>query len=47
MLNRVAKMVDSIGTNKYTYHPGGQLYTEDLAAPPGYRKHRAPVQFTP
>jgi uncharacterized protein RhaS with RHS repeats len=28
-LNRVTNMVDGIGTNRYTYHPGGQLYTED------------------
>src|SRR5262245_11380016 len=28
-LNRVTNMVDAVGTTKYTYTSGGQLYTED------------------
>jgi rubredoxin len=35
-------MVDGIGTNRYTCHPGGQLYTEDLPSPVGYCKAGGP-----
>ena len=28
-LNRVTNMVDAVGTTKFTYAPGGQLWTED------------------
>jgi len=34
-------MVDAVGTTKYTYIAGGQLYTEDLSSP-GYGKAGGP-----
>jgi YD repeat-containing protein len=29
VFNRLTNMIDAAGTNRYTYWPGGQLYTDD------------------